>query len=298
MNITYDYYRIFYYVAKYQSFTLAANILYSSQPNITRTIKRLEHMLGCTLFVRSNKGVELTPEGERLYSHVAIAFKHIQAGEEELFLENDLHSGLVTISVTEVALHCLILPILKEFHKLYPGVRIRLTNHTTLQALEALKAGTADIAVVTTPTDIATPLTETVIKKIQEVAVCSQCFYELAGKKISFEELNKYPIITFEGHTKSFEFYSNLFAKYGQTLNPDVEVATADQILPLVKYDLGIGFVPTEFIMNDSDRDDFIILDLSDPIPERAICLIKNTEHPLNAAAKQLEKMITAADNI
>ena len=92
MNITYDYYRIFYYVAKYQSFTLAANALYSSQPNITRSIKRLEFDLGCTLFIRSNKGVELTPEeyaiGIRLEDTVLL--EKINAAIDEMAADGTL----------------------------------------------------------------------------------------------------------------------------------------------------------------------------------------------------------------
>ena len=75
MNISYDYYRIFYYVAKCGSFTQAANALLGNQPNITRAIKSLEYELGCTLFIRSNKGVALTPEGEKLYQHIEVAFQ-------------------------------------------------------------------------------------------------------------------------------------------------------------------------------------------------------------------------------
>ena len=67
MYIDYDYYRIFYYVAKYRSFTRAANILVNSQPNITRAVRKLEEELGCSLFIRSNRGVRLTVEGEKLY---------------------------------------------------------------------------------------------------------------------------------------------------------------------------------------------------------------------------------------
>ena len=65
MNISYDYYRIFYFVAKHQSFTRAAAILMNNEPNISRAIKNLEHALGCTLFIRSNRGVTLTPEGQK-----------------------------------------------------------------------------------------------------------------------------------------------------------------------------------------------------------------------------------------
>ena len=64
MNISYDYYRVFYYVAKYRSITQAAAALMNNQPNLTRIIKNLEGELGCSLFVRSRQGVPLTPEGE------------------------------------------------------------------------------------------------------------------------------------------------------------------------------------------------------------------------------------------
>ena len=62
MYISFEYYRIFYYVAKYGSISQAAEALMNNQPNISRTIKNLESELNCTLFVRSRKGVELTPE--------------------------------------------------------------------------------------------------------------------------------------------------------------------------------------------------------------------------------------------
>lgn len=78
MNVSYDHYRIFYYVAKYGSFTQVANMLLNNQPNITRAMKVLEAELGCTLFIRTNKGVTLTHEGKALYAHISLAFEHIQ----------------------------------------------------------------------------------------------------------------------------------------------------------------------------------------------------------------------------
>ena len=50
MNISYDSYRVFYYAAKYRSFSQAAAALYSNQPNVTRMIRKLESELGCALF--------------------------------------------------------------------------------------------------------------------------------------------------------------------------------------------------------------------------------------------------------
>ena len=66
MSASFDYYRTFYYVAKYKNFTRAATMLLSSQPSVTRSIQNLESELGCRLFIRSRHGVTLTPEGDML----------------------------------------------------------------------------------------------------------------------------------------------------------------------------------------------------------------------------------------
>ena len=95
MNINYEYYRVFYYVVKYQNFTQAAIALMNNQPNITRIIKNLEKELGCTLFIRSNRGVKLTQEGEKLYSHIRIAVEQIELGEELLSMDKTLQSGII-----------------------------------------------------------------------------------------------------------------------------------------------------------------------------------------------------------
>lgn len=69
MDINYEYYKIFYNVAKYGGFTVAAEKTYSNQPNLTRTIKKLERELGVALFYKAGRNVRLTPEGEELYAH-------------------------------------------------------------------------------------------------------------------------------------------------------------------------------------------------------------------------------------
>ena len=51
MNINFEYYKIFYYVAKYHNFTKAAKVLESSQPNVTRAMNCLEQQMHSTLFV-------------------------------------------------------------------------------------------------------------------------------------------------------------------------------------------------------------------------------------------------------
>ena len=279
MNINYDYYRIFYFVAKYGNISQAAKLLLNNQPNLTRTIKNLESELGCPLFSRTNRGMRLTPEGQKLYEHIKVAIEHIEAGEEITESKN-LQTGTVFVAASEVALRCLLLPVLKKFRMLYPGVRIRISNHSTPQAIAALKDGTADIAIVTTPTVRSASLSETPLRSVREVAICSPAFKELLGRKISLADLGNYPLISLGTSTKSFEFYSAFFTEHGLPYSPDIEAATADQILPMAQ---------AEFV-NPSDN--VRIIDLEEEIPERSICLIKRKEQPLSVAAKELERMI------
>lgn len=293
MNISYDYYRIFYHVAKCKNFTQAAKRLLNSQPNVTRAIKNLEVALGCVLFVRSRQGVTLTPEGEKLYEHIKIAFEHIEAGEEEIASEKGMIDGVVTIGTSDIALRCMLLPVLKEYRKLYPGIRIKVSNYSTPQALSALKDGLVDIATVTINTGVPAALKSTVIKTIEETAVAGNAFADLQGKTLSLTEIVKYPLISLSEHTKTYEFYSEFFMKHGELFSPTVEAATADQIIPLVRHGLGIGFIPKLFLSQAGSE--IFPLDLKEEIPERNICLIKRTDIPLNIAAKRLEEMILAS---
>lgn len=292
MYISFEYYKIFYYAAKYGSITRAAEALMNNQSNITRTIKNLESELDCTLFIRSRKGVTLTPEGERLYAHISAAVEQIQAGEEEISLERTLNKGLVTIGTSEIALRCFLLPVLNEYRRKYPGVRLRVFNHSTPQALSALGEGLADIAVVTTPTGEINSLISSEIMDIKETAVCGTAFSELAERELSVSEISKQPLISLGRQTKTYELYSEWFGKNGCVFSPDIEAATADQILPMVKNNLGIGFVPEEFLTEYPTEQGVLKLSLTEEAPHRKVCFVKRRHYSLSIAARELEKMI------
>lgn len=294
MYIGYDYYRIFYYVAKYGNVTQAARVLLNNQPNLTRAVKTLESELGCPLFIRSNRGMKLTPEGERLLRHIRIAIENIEAGEAEIIESRNLERGSVFVAASEVALHCVLLPVLKKYRSLYPGIKLKISNHSTPQAIDAIKNGFADIAVVTTPTLPSAMLEEITVRKFREVAVCSSAFSELWGRKVSFEELLSYPLISLGTQTKSYELYSDFFAGEGLRYQPETEAATADQIVPMVKADLGIGFVPEEFL---EGIEGVSVIETENPLPEREIRVVKRREQPLGIAAKEMEKLILGYKN-
>ncbi len=292
MNISYDYYKFFYYVAKYKSFSRAANVLGNNQPNITRAIKLLENELGCTLFVRSNRGVSLTAEGEMLLAHIAAAVEEIQKGEDELAHHKNLEGGSLAISVSETALHELLLSILDDFHTKYPKIRILLSNHSTPQAISAIKNKAVELAVVTTPASITSPLAETRLKSFNEILICGNKFIKLKNKTLHLSELSQYPLICLGKSTKTYEFYHDFFGSHGLILSPDMEAATTDQILPMVKNNLGLGFLPESLAVPAIGSGEVFRVNLFEEIPKRYVCLLENSDQPLSNAAKEFEKLL------
>ena len=169
MNITYDYYRVFYYVARCGSFTRAAQALLSNQPNVSKAIQNLENQLGCALFARSHRGVQLTEAGERLYAHARIAFDQLSQAEQELRL--DASGGVINIGASETALHGALLPVLKRFQAGHPQVRCCIRNDTNQQTTQALLDGEADIALVTSPVSLPGSVRRTSLSSFQELLV-------------------------------------------------------------------------------------------------------------------------------
>ena len=292
MYVDWEYYKIFYYVAKYQNFTRAARVLGNNQPNITHSMNRLESQLNCVLFIRSNRGVTLTPEGEMLYSRIASAAVQIQEAEEELSASATLEHGSISISATETALNIYLSERLRDFHTEYPGIRLRISNHSTPQAVQAVKNGEVDFAIVTPPAEVEQGLKMVELKPFSEVLVGGKTFTALASQSLSLKELENYPLISLSDESMTRSFYRQLFLDHDAVLRPDTEAATTDQMLTLVKSELGLAFLPEPMAREPLQRNEVVQIHLQEVIPSRSICLVYDHHRPLNTAARKFQQML------
>ncbi|MCB6590431.1 LysR family transcriptional regulator, partial [bacterium 210702-DFI.5.13] len=78
----------------------------------------------------------------------------------------------------------------------------------------------------------------------QEILVGGTTFTALSSQELSLREVKNYPLISLGRETMTYKFYNSVFLSHGLDLSPDTEAATADQILPLVKCELGLAFLP------------------------------------------------------
>ena len=92
----------------------------------------------------------------------------------------------------------------------------------------------------------------------------------------------------------TYKFYNSVFLSHGLDLSPDTEAATADQILPLGKMRAWpCLFAPANGSALPSEKE-IVQIPLKDEIPERQICLVYDSQHPMGAAARELKNTIVA----
>ena len=125
MDINYELYKVFYYVAISLSFSDASKQLFISQSAVSQSVKVLEKKLGITLFIRSTKRVQLTPEGETLLRHIEPAMNLIKRGEAQIMEASNLGGGQLRIGASDTICRYYLVPFLNKFHKTYPNVHIK-----------------------------------------------------------------------------------------------------------------------------------------------------------------------------
>ncbi len=285
MDINYELYKVFYHVASTLSFSEASKQLYISQSAVSQSIKTLEKKLDQTLFIRSTKKVQLTPEGEILLRHIEPAMNLIRRGESQL-VDATSTGGQIRIGASDTICRYFLVPYLEKFHKEFPSAHIKVTNETSVKCVELLEAGQVDCIVINYPNSHLSNLHAIrKIKKFKDVFVANNSFAELRDKKVSFREMLNYPILMLEKHTTTSEFLHSLFQQHELDLVPEIELTSNDLLLDLAKIGLGIAFVPDYCMPKYSDE--LYCLDMEDELPTRELAIVYNNRVPVSKATME-----------
>ena len=287
-----EYCKVFYYVASCSSITTAAQKLYISQPAVSQSIKQLEQELNCTLFFRTSKGVKLTPEGEALFSHVRKAFDEINLGEKKLMEMLNMESGEIRIGASDMTLQFYLLPYLEQFHKLYPKVKISVSNGPTPETVRALREGTIDFGIVSSPVADNGGLELTEAAEIRDIFVAGKRFEHLKGKVLSFSELEKLPVICLEKNTSTRKSIDDFLKSNGATLSPEIELATSELIVRFAERNLGVGFVMSDFAKSAIGDGRLFEISLKGKLPVRKVCIAVNRKLPVSVTTEKMLELL------
>ncbi|MBR5509894.1 MAG: LysR family transcriptional regulator [Lachnospiraceae bacterium] len=287
MDINYELYKVFYYVASSLSFSEASKKLYISQSAVSQSIKVLEKKLNQTLFIRSTKKVQLTPEGEILLRHVEPAMNLIKRGESQILEANTLGGGQLRIGASDTICRYFLVPYLERFHREYPNIHIKVTNQTSMGCVDLLESGSVDLIISNYPNSRLSPGVQIhPIKEFQDCFIADRRFYgELELRSLSLKELLDYPILMLNRNSTTSEFLHTLFQQHQLDLVPEIELNSNDLLLDLASIGLGIAFVPDFCISRKSD--DLFRIPLTTELPARQLAIVHNDHMPVSNAAKR-----------
>lgn len=291
MDINYELYKVFYHVANTLSFSEASKQLFISQSAVSQSIKVLEKKLNQTLFIRSTKRVQLTPEGEILLKHIEPAINLIQKGENQLLEANTLNGGQLRIGASDTICRYFLIPYLQQFHIQYPNVHIKVTNQTSIECAHLLESGQVDFIVTNYPNSgLSNSQTIRTIREFTDVFVANRQHFPLEDKVFTLKELQDYPILMLTKKSTTSEFLHKMFQRSRLDLVPEIELSSNDLLIDLARIGLGIAFVP-DFCIPEHDKDLFI-LKLNEQLPPRQLVVAYNENLPVSQAAKQFIGML------
>lgn len=285
MNISLDLYKVFYVVAKNRSMSKAAEILYISQPAISKSIKNLEEQLGVYLFTRSNKGLSLTNEGMALLEKIEPAMAIMGSIENELSDFKDLSKGNIRIGISSVLTKCVLVDVFSIFKEKYPNVSITLYNGLTSELLENLSKGNLDFVIYNKndEEEVSGNIKSIKFLELRYVFFCNPMCYNMER---SLESISKLPLILQSKASNTRKF---LDKHTNGVLVPNTEVVSQDLICNMVNKGFGAGFAFEK--MADMVNPNFKKVSLR-CIPKAQIMLATNTLNKLNYASKVFVKML------
>lgn len=140
-------------VARYCSFTKAAQTLYISQPAISKAIKNIEDEFGIVLFDRSGKKVILTDAGKILYNQAKSIVKSFNSLSTEINDLVNLEKGNIRIGLPPMIGSNFFPKVITQFHEKYPNVTIQLVEVGAKRVETEVGNGNLDMGVAVLPTD-------------------------------------------------------------------------------------------------------------------------------------------------
>lgn len=116
--------RAFEAAGRHLSFTRAADELFVTQAAISHQIKTLEEFLGLPLFIRRNRKLLLTDEGQNYWPKIRDIFENLTSATEQI--KYQVAGGPLTVSVIPTFATSWLIPRLSMFNKIYPEIEVRL----------------------------------------------------------------------------------------------------------------------------------------------------------------------------
>jgi LysR family transcriptional regulator, hydrogen peroxide-inducible genes activator len=266
--------RYFRAVARFRSFTRAAEHEHVAQPSLSQQIHKLEDDLGARLFNRLGRRVTLTPFGERFLEHATRVLLELDGARQEIQEIQGLRRGRVSLGAIPTLAPYLLPRILKTFAASCPGITVNVREGLTLSLLSQLSDGEMDLALLTLPVRGEFTVRSLLEDRMLLAVPSTHAIWKRRPRRVAFRDVVNEPLLLLkDGHCFRDDVLK--ICKRGRA-NPNVvfEGDQFDTLISLVASGAGITLLP-EMARKHYHRSGVGFLEFQPPAPRRIIGIVR-----------------------
>ena len=288
-NINLNLYKTFYDVAKYGSISKTAINTYTSQPAISKAIKKLESELNTQLFYRNLNGVELTDKGKELLYFVEKSYSNLVIAERTMLETENLERGKLSIGMPSNIGSFYLFDKIIEFHNNYPNIEVTIITGSTNNLLSLLDSHKVDFVIDTSP--INNISSDTIVTELDSVNYCFVSKNKYDDIK-SLKDLENKPLILPIPGTKNRYDLDELLSKKNVNIENVINIHTSEMIISGVKKNLGIGYVIYNLVEDDIKSGELNLVNIKEKLPTSVINIVYDKNFLTSAPKKFIKDYI------
>ena len=272
INIDFNYYKTFYYVAKCGNFSLAAKELGVSQPAVSYNIAELEKALGTQIFIRAGKKIELTRSGEVLLDYVDDCFNTLVLAENKFLKDNSTNTQI------RIGVQSHIMRALSNVHKVienYNNCNIIFYDNTSEELIKKVQLKEFDFAIISGEHNIK----GLSCVKIGDLHMSFVARKDYVNKVRIKNNIDEYKFALPLSTTRIRKELDRLLLQNNITINPSYEFNSNQICLSLLNHLECIYYIPLEVIRKDLNNGEYVIVDLGIESKTIPINLIYNEKY-------------------
>ncbi len=278
MNINLELYKIFYYVAKNENISRAANELLISQPAISKSIKTLEEQTNTNLFIRKRDGVELTETGEILYKKIKESMELISSAENDLKTLTNMETGTLSIGTSKIILHEILMPYIKKFQEKYPKIKIQITTGKTQDLIRKTRMGLIDTLITTLPNKIPPKFKTYKLMDLHDCFAVSN-IDKYNNIKINNNSLESLPLLLLSKGSTTRKRLDDYCMQNNIKLHPKMEFTGELIVKDFTLNDFGIGLFTEEYIKSELEKEKLFKLDSTIKLKSKYLGLVWDSDN-------------------
>ena len=234
--------RAFVTLARTGSFTRAGKELFISQSAVSHSMKSLENDIGCRLFDRLGKKVNLTQAGETLLHHAGKILSEMDTARASVEQLGKWGRARLRLGASVTACEHILPAVLRELKERFPQCLINISPGDTHEVIGWLRDNMIDLALALEPKGD-DRLQFTPLFTDEMVFVLSPSHPWAERGRVVREEIPKQNYVLYSKTSYTFQLVEDYFREEDMVLNTVIELGSMEAIKELVKLGLGISFV-------------------------------------------------------